>query len=77
MPYNASLDEQLYSHDWESENGKIVVSVYSYNKGAKKLQISREVKDREGNFTFAKLGRLSKDEVEAILPLVQEAVKVM
>ncbi|MFA5156800.1 MAG: hypothetical protein WC532_05345 [Candidatus Omnitrophota bacterium] len=77
MPYNASLDEQLFSKSWESENGKIVVSVYSYNKGTKKLQIAREVKDREGNFTFAKLGRLSKDEVEAVLPLIQEAVKAM
>ncbi len=77
MPYDASVDEQSFSKFWESENGKIVVSIYSYNKGVKKLQISREVKDREGNFTFAKLGRLSKDEVEAILPLIQEAVKAM
>jgi hypothetical protein len=77
MPYNASLDEQLFSKFWESENGKIVVSVYSYNKGTNKLQIGREIKDREGNFTFAKLGRLSKEEVEAILPLIQEAVKSM
>jgi hypothetical protein len=77
MPYDASVDEQLFSKFWESENGKIVVSIYSYNKGAKKLQISREVKDREGNFTFSKLGRLSKDEVEAVLPLIQEAVKAM
>ena len=77
MPYNASLDEQLFSKSWESENGKIVVSVYSYNKGTNKLQIAREVKDREGNFTFAKLGRLSKDEIEAVLPLIQEAIKAM
>jgi len=77
MPYNASLDEQLFSKFWESENGKIVVSVFSYNKGVNKLQISREIKDREGNFAFAKLGRLAKDEVEAILPLIQEAIKAM
>ena len=77
MPYNASLDEQLFSKSWDSEDGKILVSVYSYNKGVNKLQISREVKDREGNFVFAKLGRLSKDEMEAILPLIQEALTAM
>jgi len=77
MPYNASLDEQLFSKSWDSEDGKIVVSIYSYNKGAKKLQISREVKDREGNFVFAKLGRLSKEEAEGILPLMKEALAQM
>ena len=77
MPYDSSLDEQLFSKVWENENGKVVVSVYSYNNGPKKLQISREIKDRNGNFTFAKLGRLAREELEGILPLIQEATKVM
>jgi predicted transcriptional regulator len=77
MPYNSSLDEQLFSKSWENDTGKIVVSVNSYNKGQKKIQIVREIKDREGNYNFAKLGRLSKDEIEGILPLIQEALKVM
>lgn len=77
MPYDASLDEQLFSKSWEDEANKIVVSVYSYNKGAKKLQIVREIKNREGEFTFTKLGRLSKDETEGVLPLIQEALKLM
>lgn len=73
MPYDSSLDRQLFSKAWESEGGKIIVSVNSYNNGPKKLQIVREVKNREGQSNFVKLGRLSKDEVEAILPLIQEA----
>ncbi|MDI6606546.1 MAG: hypothetical protein QME65_05355 [Candidatus Omnitrophota bacterium] len=77
MPYDSSLDEQLFSQSWENDTGKIVVSVNSYNKGQKKIQIVREIKDREGNYNFAKLGRLSKDEIEGILPLIQEALKVM
>lgn len=77
MPYDSSLDEQLYSKAWEDEGGKIVVSVHSYNKGAKKLQIAREIKDRMGNAAFAKLGRLSKTELEGILPLIKEALAVM
>jgi len=77
MPYKSDLDEELFSKSLETDMGKIVVSVHSYNQGAKKLQIVREIKDREGNFSFAKLGRLSKEEAEGILPLIQEALKVM
>ena len=77
MPYDSSLDEQLFSKSWENETGKIVVSAHSYNNGAKKLQITRELKDKEGNPTFAKLGRLNKEEVLGILPIIQEALNVM
>lgn len=77
MPYDSNLDEQLFSRFLETDAGKIVVSVCSYNNGPKKLQIAREVKDREGKFTFARLGRLSKDELNGILPIIQEALKVM
>ncbi len=74
MAYDSTLDAQLFSKSWEAEETRLIVSVYSYNKGAKKLQISRETKDNEGNFRFAKLGRLTKEEAEAILPSIQEAV---
>lgn len=77
MPYDSSLDEQLFSKEWENETGKIVVSVNAYNKGQKKVQIVREIKDKEGNYNFAKLGRLSKEEAAGILPLIQDALKVM
>ena len=77
MPYDSSLDEELFTKSWENDTGKIVVGVHAYNKGQKKIQIVREIKDKEGNYNFAKLGRLSKEEVEGILPLIQEALKVM
>jgi len=77
MPYDNSLDAQLFSKSWENEGSKIVVSVCSYNNGVKKIQIVREIKDREGQFTFAKLGRLAKEEMLGILPLIQEALEIM
>lgn len=77
MPYDSSLDEQLFSRVWDGEGTKITVSVYSYNKGAKKLQISRENQSAEGEFRFTKLGRLSKAEAEGISPLIQEALASM
>jgi len=51
-----------------------VVSVYAYNKGQKKLQITRENKTREGEYRFTKLGRMTKEEVQAVLPLIQEVL---
>ena len=77
MPYESNLDEQLFFQSWDGESTKITVSVYSYNKGAKKLQISRENQSGEGEFRFTKLGRLTKEEAEGILPLIQEALAQM
>jgi len=77
MAYDSSLDAQSFTRSWENDTGKIVVSVYSYNNGPKKLQITRELQNKEGQPSFAKLGRLSKEEAQGILPLIQEALKVM
>ncbi len=77
MPYDAKLDNQLFTKSVENDLGKISVSIYSYNNGAKKIQISRENKNEEGKLSFAKLGRLTKDEAATILPLIQEAISKM
>ena len=74
MPYDSSLDTCLYTKSTENDLGRLTVSVYSYNNGPKKLQISRETRDRDGNFNFGKLGRLSREELEAIMPFCKEAL---
>ncbi len=74
MPYDSSLDKQLFAKSFESESTKVTVCVYSYNNGAKKLQISRENADAEGQWRFSKLGRMTKEELAAILPHLQEAL---
>jgi len=77
MPYDSSLDECLFTKTLESDADRLTVSVYSYNNGQKKLQITRENRNREGELRFAKLGRMTKEEVEAVLPLMQDAIKSM
>ena len=77
MPYDSSLDESLFAKTYEAESNKITVSVYSYNKGQKKLQITRENKAADGQFRFTKLGRLVKEEVQALLPIIQEAMPLL
>ena len=77
MPYDRSLDECLFTKEWENGPERLTVSVYAYNKGAKKLQITRERLTAAGEPRFTKLGRMSKEELEAVLPLIQEALKAM
>ena len=77
MPYDASLDECLFTKAKESDTGRLSVSVYSYNNGAKKLQITRENRGPEGELRFTKMGRLTKEEAEAIIPFMQEAIGKM
>ena len=74
MPYDSSLDEQLFSKSYEGKGTMLYVGVYSYNGGQKKVQIRRELISEQGKPGFAKLGRLTKDEVEGIMPLLQEAL---
>jgi hypothetical protein len=77
MPYDPSLDSSIFSKAHETDSQRITVSIFSYNQGQKKLQITRETKDAQGEFKFTKLGRMTKEEITAILPLIQEAVKQM
>lgn len=77
MPYDKNLDVCLAKKVWETDEDRITVSVYSYNGGVKKMQISRENKNADGEYRFAKLGRLTKAEAEAVMPLMQEVVKEM
>ena len=77
MPYDANLDKEVFAKSYENDDGKITVGVHSYNNGPKKLQIVRENRDQEGGLRFAKLGRMTKDEVQAVLPLIQEALSNM
>ena len=74
MAYDSSLDQQLFARSWDSPTSKLIVGVYSYNNGPRKVQITRELANTEGKPGFAKLGRLTKDELQGILPLLQEAL---
>ncbi|MBI2669092.1 hypothetical protein HYX14_04590 [Candidatus Woesearchaeota archaeon] len=78
MPgFDKSLDKELFSESVDFAKSKLTVSVFSYNNGLPKLQISRENKNAGGEASFAKMGRLTKEEIEAILPLIEKAKKFL
>ncbi len=77
MPYDKSLDIESFKEIKEFEETRVTVGVFSYNGGEKKLQLSRENRDQEGGWRFAKLGRVNKEEAEEILPMMKKAVEGM
>ncbi|MFA5142485.1 MAG: hypothetical protein WC471_05970 [Candidatus Woesearchaeota archaeon] len=72
--FDKNLDKNLFSSAVEFDNSRITVAVFTYNGGMPKLQITRETKSKAGEYTFAKLGRMNKDEIKSILPLIEEAM---
>ncbi len=75
MPgFDPSLDKEIWSESVQvAENMSLKVSVMSYNEGAAKLQISRERTNKDGQPGWAKLGRMTADEVNKVMPLMEKA----
>jgi nuclear transport factor 2 (NTF2) superfamily protein len=77
MPYDQSLDKEIFKETKEFGDSRITVGVYSYNNGEKKLQIVRENVNQNEEWRFAKLGRLTKPEAQEIVPIVMKAIEKM
>lgn len=77
MPYDKSLDVELFKEVKEFDSSRLTIGVFAYNAGEKKLQLTRENLDPNEGWRFTKLGRLSKGEVKEILPILMKAVEKM
>lgn len=77
MPYDQSLDAESFKESKEFGESRITVGVFSYNGGAKKLQVTRENKTQDDEWRFAKLGRMTKEEAREIIPIMMKAVEKM
>ena len=73
MAFDKNLDQELFLESVDLDKSVIAVAVFSYNNGTPKLQISRQNKNAAGELSFAKLGRMTKEEVEKVLPLMEKA----
>ena len=75
--FDKSLDKELFSQVIAFETTRITVGVFSYNDGEKKMQVSRENMSQNGEWSFAKLGRMFKDEAEKVIPVMEKALEKM
>jgi len=71
--FDKSLDKELFAESVDFEKTRVTVAVFSYNEGTPKLQVTRQNKNAEGEYSFTKLGRLTKEEVVAIIPMMEKA----
>lgn len=77
MPYDPSLDVAVFKESIDFDGARITVGVFSYNEGQKKLQLSRETLNANEEWRFAKLGRMTKEEAEQVLPVMKKAIEAM
>ncbi|MHC1590881.1 MAG: hypothetical protein ACXQS8_02245 [Candidatus Helarchaeales archaeon] len=77
MPYDQSLDKDLFKETKEFDGTRITVGVFQYNEGEKKLQIVRENRTQTDEWRFAKVGRMTKDEAQEVIPVMAKAVELM
>ena len=77
MPYDSTLDVASFKEVKEFGDTRITVGIFAYRGGEKKLQISRENKTQDTEWRFAKLGRLTKEEIEGTVPIIMKAVQCM
>ena len=77
MPYDQTLDVSTFKETKEFGETRITVGVFSYNEGTKKLQLSRENLGQAEEWRFSKLGRLTKEEAQEVVPIMMRAVETM
>jgi len=77
MPYDQALDISSFKEAKEFGETRITVGVFAYNEGTKKLQLSRENQNQNEEWRFAKLGRMTKEEAQEIIPIMTKAIETM
>ena len=77
MPYDKSLDVEVFKDTKEFGDTRISIGVFCYNGGINKLQLSRESRGQNDEWRFQKLGRMTKEEAQEIVPVMMKAVENM
>ena len=77
MPYDQALDVSSFKEAKEFGETRITIGVFAYNEGTKKLQLSRENQNQNEEWRFAKLGRMTKEEAQEIVPIMMKAIETM
>jgi hypothetical protein len=67
MAFDRTKDIELNSKEVLNDGSTVItVGIYQYNGGVPKVQIKREILKSDDERKFAKLGRLTLDEVAAV-----------
>jgi len=71
------LVKNAFKVECGGEDSGFVGGIYKYKGGVPKLQISRFSVNKKGEIWLNKLGRLTIEELTALLPHIQEALTML
>lgn len=78
MAYDQDRDQLIKMYEKKGEKGaSLIFSIFSYDKGPKKLGITRAYEKKDGSFGYSSSGRLTVSEVEFFKDHVDEILKEM
>jgi hypothetical protein len=84
MGYDKELDKSLFRNEINISDPmnkgmkfKFILSVMQYNGGEKKIDIKRLVYGAGNKGMYQPLGRVTKDEMESLIPAIEEAMELM
>jgi len=78
MAFDKTLDKELSSKEVLDDGDiRLTIAIYQYNGGIPKVQIKREVQNNDGDWKFAKLGRLTFEEIQAVADGLKWAYETM
>ncbi len=67
MAFDKTLDKELSSKEvLDDGDTRLTIAIYQYNGGIPKVQVKREVKNADDDWKFAKMGRLTFEETDAV-----------
>lgn len=76
MVYEIGKDTELWKEEVVVDKYRFEVKVRCYDEGDKKVEISRNFTEiEEGKPKFTKLGRMTSEEVVALIPVMQKAIE--
>lgn len=78
MTYNRDKDECVAEiGEVDTNNGVIRVALWSYAGGDTKLGLARTFTKGDGTEGIRAIGRMTKEELEGVLPLLEKALAEM
>ena len=84
MAYNRELDETIWTKDVDISSPfnkgtkfKFVVSVMRYKDGQPKIDLKRLTYGSYQKGEYGKVGRITKNEMESLIPVIEEALLYM
>ena len=76
MAYDKELDKTIWEKAKQTGDQELIVGIYSYNDGEKKIGFRRKFLTTRGDWDsgFRRIGRLTLEEAKTINDIFQEAI---